>query len=96
MNKQSLFSILSFIIICIVIYYQFNELNQFSILSPDSIRFMRFWQVNSDLYNNNLIKIIYHSLKDSTQYDLNRGRYLQYIFYGFEVIIHRYSLSNIN
>lgn len=96
MNKQNLFSILSFIIICIVIYNQFTELYQFSIISPDSIRFMRFWQINFDLYNNNLLKIIYHSLKDSTQYDLNRGRYLQYIFYGFEVIIHRYTLSNVN
>jgi hypothetical protein len=67
--------------------------SSFSTVSPDSIRFMHFWQVNADHCLNNGgtlkdgIEAIYYSLKISSTYDLGRNRMVQYLLYGFDGLV---------
>ena len=53
-------------------------------ISPDSVRFMHFWQVNIDNSLNSPLKVLYLSLRESNLYDLSRGRVLQYLLYGLD------------
>jgi hypothetical protein len=48
---------------------------------------MKLWQINFDKYS--FVKAIFHSIKDSVIYDGNRSRYMQYIFYGVDVLIRK-------
>jgi hypothetical protein len=83
------FIYLIFLAIIILLQFNINYYSKSVTISPDSIRFMSFWQNNYDLYHNNLIKFIYHSLKDSIKYDYNRARITQYLLYGIDVIIRK-------
>jgi len=58
--------------------------------SPDSVRFMHFWQVNADQLKSegvnvwSTLKMIFISLRSSNAYDMNRGRLVQYCMYGVD------------
>ena len=59
-------------------------------VSPDSVRFMHFWQRNADQFTSDgrsaegALKAVYYSFKASNAYDLNRGRLLQVLIYGID------------
>jgi hypothetical protein len=87
------FSALMMIIVC---RYGMNY-SPFGTISPDGIRFMHFWQQNIDHYLAEsfspigVIKAVFKSLKESSAYDLDRGRIVQYLFYGLEVLLRGFS-----
>lgn len=89
-NYISSFKILLTIIFAFLFVSYVISHTIFYTISPDSVRFMHFWQINFDHLKSsgftisNVIKFIYFSLKSSTIYDINRGRYLQYIIYGID------------
>ena len=61
----------------------------FQIYSPDSIRFLHFWQ-NSFLLgttDTSFLNNIYDALNASNNYDLGRGRVAMYLLYGMENIL---------
>ena len=89
--KFNYFNILLFIS-CIFFTYHINYFISYSMVSPDSIRFMKLWQINFDKYG--YIKAIFHSMKDSIIYDGNRSRYMQYILYGLDVLIRKNGANN--
>ena len=77
----------------IIITLFFNFILQHSPLitvSPDSVRFMHFWQTNVDQFKSeggnvkSAIKAVFFSLKSSNDYDVNRGRFIQYIMHGID------------
>jgi hypothetical protein len=72
--------------------YHINVFLEYTMVSPDSIRFMKLWQINFDKYN--FLKAIFHSMKESVIYDGNRSRYVQYILYGIDVIIRKNGSNN--
>ncbi len=59
-------------------------------LSPDSIRFMHFWQVNVDHFREDgggaksAVKAVFYSLRSSNNYDMSRGRVIQAALYGLD------------
>ena len=81
----SIASFAAVVFISIVLKY-----SPISTLSPDSVRFFHFWQINLDINESQsigvleAIKSFYFSLKSSTIYDICRGRYFQYIIYGID------------
>jgi hypothetical protein len=81
-------------LISIIIFfaYHLNIFLEYTMISPDSIRFMKLWQINFDKYS--FIKAIFHSMKESVIYDGNRSRYMQYILYGIDVIIRKNGANN--
>jgi hypothetical protein len=91
--KNKLFTIFSISITSLVAVFFISAVlrnSPFSTLSPDSIRFFHFWQINFDFNKSQSIGIsetlrsFYFSLKSSTLYDISRGRYFQYIIYGID------------
>ena len=61
----------------------------FQIYSPDSIRFLHFWQ-NSFLLgttDTSFLKNTYDALNASNNYDLGRGRLVLYLIYGIENLL---------
>ena len=89
--KYNYFNILLFLA-CIFFIYHLDIFINYSMVSPDSIRFMKLWQINFDKYG--FIKAIFHSMKDSIIYDGNRSRYMQYILYGLDVLIRKNGSNN--
>ena len=59
-------------------------------VSPDSVRFMHFWQRNADQFTSDGgtarsgLKAVFYSLKASNAYDVNRGRLSQYVLFGLD------------
>ncbi len=96
-NKYYFVSYLILLFIGYIIHVNLTTYFDFTSISPDSIRFMKIWQYNFVKYNNEYEKFIYFSLKNSSEYDLNRGRYIQYLLYGLEVLIrkggHNYNVN---
>ena len=93
-NNKSVYALcLTFFVLAIsFISGYFN----FQIYSPDSIRFLHFWQ-NSFLLGTtdaSFLKNIYDALIASNHYDLGRGRLVMYLLYGMENILF-YCFSNI-
>ena len=86
-NNKSVYALcLTFFVLAIsFISGYFN----FQIYSPDSIRFLHFWQ-NSFLLGTtdaSFLKNIYDALIASNNYDLGRGRLVMYLLYGMENIL---------
>ena len=86
-NNKSVYALcLTFFVLAIsFISGYFN----FQIYSPDSIRFLHFWQ-NSFLLgttDTSILNNIYDALIASNNYDLGRGRLVMYLLYGMENIL---------
>ena len=86
-NNKSIYALcLTFFVLAIsFISSYFN----FQFYSPDSIRFLHFWQ-NSFLLgttDTSFLKNIYDALIASNNYDLGRGRLVMYLLYGMENIL---------
>ena len=66
----------------------------FKVYSPDSIRFLHFWQnsFSIDFAEASFLENIKDALNASHNYDLGRGRIILYALYGFENIL-LYSFS---
>ena len=78
-------------IIIIVLFFNFIfQHSPLTTVSPDSVRFMHFWQINADQFKSeggdakSALKAIFFSLKSSNTYDFNRGRFTQYFTYGID------------
>ena len=79
--------VVSFIVFMLAISFITN-LYDFQIYSPDSIRFMHFWQ-NSFLLSSaqgSFLHNINDAINASHIYDLGRGRIVMYMVYGIENI----------
>ena len=74
--------------------YHINVFFEYTMISPDSIRFMKLWQINFDKYSS-FTRAIFHSMKESVIYDGNRNRYIQYILYGFDVILRKNGANSL-
>jgi len=86
-NNKFLLAV-SFIIFILAISFITN-LYDFQIYSPDSIRFMHFWQ-NSFLLSSaqgSFLHNINDAISASHNYDLGRGRIVMYMVYGVENIL---------
>lgn len=76
-------------VIALFFAYVLN-LSPLTTVSPDSIRFMHYWQTNVDQFKGdgwhtkNAFKAVFFSLRSSNSYDLNRGRLVQYWMYGID------------
>jgi hypothetical protein len=75
----------------ITLFFHFVLLNSpLKTVSPDSVRFMHFWQMNADQFQNeggdakSALKAVFYSMRSSNNYDLNRGRVVQAIIYGVD------------
>lgn len=86
-NNKSVYALcLTFFVLAIsFISGYFN----FQIYSPDSIRFLHFWQNSFSLgtTDTSFLKNIYDALIASNNYDLGRGRLVMYLLYGMENIL---------
>lgn len=79
-----------FLFLSILIYFFAIPLFEFQTYSPDTIRFLHFWQnsfsnLNVEKSNTFLINF-YNALQASNYYDLGRGRIVLYLIYGLENI----------
>jgi hypothetical protein len=90
------FSFINLFLIGVILLftYHINVFFEYTMISPDSIRFMKLWQINFDKYSS-FTRAIFHSMKESVIYDGNRNRYIQYILYGIDVIIRKNGANNL-
>jgi hypothetical protein len=61
----------------------------FKLFSPDSIRFLHFWQnsFSSDYTQTSFLQNIKDAMNASHNYDLGRGRVVMYALYGLENVL---------
>ena len=91
------FSKISFVAILLFTYSWILTLFEFQAYSPDSLRFIHFWQNSFEGFiatDGNLLTKIqlfaahsYDALLASSHYDLGRGRILLYSWYGLETFL---------
>ena len=92
--KRNFFQSTGFIFLIISLLFIIIPLFEFQTFSPDSIRFLHFWQNSfssaySDIENNSygltiFAANIYDALHASNYYDLGRGRLIIYLMYGID------------
>tara|TARA_B100000700_G_C14990802_1_gene831218 strand:- start:148 stop:1785 length:1638 start_codon:yes stop_codon:yes gene_type:complete len=95
--KHNFFQSTGFVFLIISLFFIIIPLFEFQTFSPDSIRFLHFWQNSfSPAYSvieDNTFKVtifasnIYDALHASNYYDLGRGRLIIYLIYGIENIL---------
>ncbi len=89
------------------IFFLISPLFEFQTYSPDSIRFIHFWQNSfssafSDISNSNsklniFLSNMYDALHASNLYDLGRGRVMAYFIYGMEnILLYSFNALPIN
>ena len=85
-SKVSL--VLGFLLFVLAIFL-ISDFFDFKTYSPDSIRFLHFWQnsFSSDFAQTSFLQNISDALYASHYYDLGRGRVVLYVLYGFENIL---------
>ena len=85
-NKVALVSGFLIFVLTICLISNFFD---FKTYSPDSIRFLHFWQnsFSLDFTQISFLQNISDALKASHYYDLGRGRIVLYALYGFENIL---------
>ena len=95
--KHNFFQSTGFVFLIISLFFIIIPLFEFQTFSPDSIRFLHFWQNSfSPAYTaieGNTFKVtifasnMYDALHASNYYDLGRGRLIIYLIYGIENIL---------
>lgn len=94
-NNKSIYALCLTFFVLSISFISSSYFN-FQFYSPDSIRFLHFWQ-NSFLLgttDTSYLKNIYDALIASNTYDLGRGRLVMYLLYGMENIL-LYCFTNI-
>lgn len=94
-NNKSIYALCLTFFVLLISFISSSYFN-FQFYSPDSIRFLHFWQ-NSFLLgttDTSYLKNIYDALIASNTYDLGRGRLVMYLLYGMENIL-LYCFTNI-
>ena len=94
-NNKSIYALCLTFFVLSISFISSSYFN-FQFYSPDSIRFLHFWQ-NSFLLgttDTSYLKNIYDALIASNTYDLGRGRLAMYLLYGMENIL-LYCFTNI-
>ncbi len=95
--KHNFFQTTVFLIFVISLFLIIFPLFEYQTYSPDSIRFLHFWQnsfsssyadIEASSFNLNVFfSNIYDAFRASNYYDLGRGRIVTYIIYGIENIL---------
>ncbi len=105
--KHNFFQSIGFIFLIFSLFFIIIPLFEFQTFSPDSIRFLHFWQNSfSPVYSgieDNTFKLsifasnIYDALHASNYYDLGRGRLIIYLMYGIEnILLYSFDVLPIN
>ena len=105
--KHNFFQSTAFVLLIISLFFIIIPLFEFQAFSPDSIRFIHFWQNSfssaySDIEDNTyklsiFASNIYDALHASNYYDLGRGRLIIYLMYGIEnILLYSFNVLPIN
>ena len=96
-----------FLFLIFVLFSIILPLFEFQTYSPDSIRFLHFWQNSFSYtypdYEDNVFRLniftsnLYDALHASNYYDLGRGRLIMYFIYGMEnILLYSFNTLPIN